>query len=332
MLKPIARVTRALTWILPFAVTLAVAQAQAGQLDRPGMLAAVDAIARTIADEYFDADVGNKAAAHIRDFAATTTEPLQTPSELAAAVTRQLYAVTHDKHLAVTVIRTPAAGAQPSSSEIRARRGRAENFGVREVSILDGNIGYLDLRTFYRIDEARDTIAAAMQLLAHAEALIIDLRNNGGGSPETVALLAGYLFDRPGMPLFDIVSRSGDSTHYATPSPGVEPRNGSRPIFALTSSRTFSAGEGIAFILQEEKRATVVGERTPGAANPGRSYPAGPLLEVVVPNGQVRTRVSGHNWEGTGVTPDVAVPAADALATAHELAAKQVASSSEPPR
>jgi C-terminal processing protease CtpA/Prc len=82
----------------------------------------------------------------------------------------------------------------------------------------------------------------------------------------------------------------------------------------------------MAFILQEERRATVVGERTPGAANPGRPYPAGPLFEVVVPNGQVRTRVSGHNWEGTGVTPDVPVPAADALATARELAMKQLAS------
>ena len=332
MLRPIARVTRALPWILPCAVTLAMLQAQAGQFDRSAMLAAVDVIARTIADDYFDADVGNKAAAHIRGFAASTTEPLQTPNELAASVTRQLYAVTHDKHLAVTVTRVSAAGAEPSSSENRTRRARAENFGVREVSILEGNIGYLDLRSFYRIDEARDTIAAAMLLLGHADALIIDLRNNSGGSPETVALLAGYLFDRPGMPLFDIVPRSGDATHYATPSPGVEPRNGTRPVFALTSARTFSAGEGIAFILQEEKRATVVGERTPGAANPGRSYPAGPLFEVVVPNGQVRTRVSGHNWEGTGVTPDVPVAAADALVTARELAVKQLDSPNAGPR
>ena len=177
----------------------------------------------------------------------------------------------------------------------------------------------LNLSSFYRADEARAALAAAMRLLARADALIVDMPENGG-APDTVALLAAYLFDVPGKPLFQIVPRSGDSQLYTTPMQDVDPRDGARPV-SVTSARTFSAGEGFAFILQEEHRAVVVGEQTAGAANPGRAYPAGDDFEVTVPNGQVRTSTSQRNWEGTGVKPDVAVPAAQAQTKAHDSTA-----------
>jgi len=303
--------------------------AQQTALDPQTVSEAVSSIAKVVSDEYFDPAVGERAAAHLREYVAHTTEPFATTNRLAAAVTRELYAATHDKHLAVTVVAPPAASGSATSgataAELRAARGARENFGFRQVSILDGNVGYIDLRTFYRLDEARATVDAAMRFVSHADALIIDLRSNQGGSPETVALLAGYLFDEPGRPLFDIVPRSGEAVHYTTPSPAVEGTRGSRPTFALTSSRTFSAGEGFAFILQEERRAVIVGEQTAGAANPGRSYPARAGFEVSVPNGQVRTAKSGRNWEGSGVTPDVPVAADRAQAIALEMATRALA-------
>jgi C-terminal processing protease CtpA/Prc len=154
--------------------------------------------------------------------------------------------------------------------------------------------------------------------------LIIDLRQNSGGAPDTAALMAGYLFDRAGLPLFQIVPRAGNSVEYATPDPGPVERDGRRPVYVLTSSRTFSAGEGFAFLLQERARAEVIGERTAGAANPGRPYRVNAWFEVTVPNGQVRSAISGGNWEGRGVKPDIEVPAAEALDVAHARALKRL--------
>jgi hypothetical protein len=296
------------------------ATAQESTLDRQAIVNAASAIAKVVSDEYFDPQAGARAATHLREYAVQTRETFATPDGLASAPTRELYASTRDKHLAVSVSRGDPSPAAPSPAETRARRAARENFWFRDVGILDDNVGYLDIRTFYRLNEARDTLDAALRFVAHADALIIDLRNNQGGSPETVALLAGYLFDQPGKPLFDIVPRSGPAVHYATPSPAVDSRNGARPTYVLTSARTFSAGEGLAFILQDERRAVVVGEQTAGAANPGRPYPAGHGFEVTVPNGQVRSAASGRNWEGAGVTPDIPVPADRAQATALDLA------------
>ena len=106
-------------------------------------------------------------------------------------------------------------------------------------------------------------------------------------------------------------------TVYTTEATPPLTRNARRPIYVLTSPRTFSAGEGLAFILQERKRAVVIGEVTAGAANPGRSYPAGTMFEITVPNGRVVTAITKRNWEGSGVTPDIIVPAADAFRVAH---------------
>jgi C-terminal processing protease CtpA/Prc len=132
-----------------------------------------------------------------------------------------------------------------------------------------------------------------------------------------VATVVGYLFDQPGLPLFDIVHRSDPPEHYATPSPGLADRNGDRPVYVLTAARTFPAGEGFAFLLQERHRAEVVGELTAGAANPGQPYRVNDLFDVIVPNGQVKSAVGGGNWERSGVKPDVAAGADVALTVAH---------------
>jgi len=148
-----------------------VSDGQDRTLDRRAVLEAVDSIATVVSTEYFDETVGQRAAAHLREFAAASPIADATPAALASIMTRELYAATRDKHLAVAATRLPATKSAPTSSEARTRRAAFENFGFRDVAILEGNIGYLDVRAFYRIDEARATLDAAMQFLAQAAAL-----------------------------------------------------------------------------------------------------------------------------------------------------------------
>jgi C-terminal processing protease CtpA/Prc len=240
------------------------------------------------------------------------------PETLAATLTRDLFDLTGDKHLSVAVVRDhgPAPAARVTPAEDRGTIARRSNFGIQRVEVLVGNIGYLNVTWFYQPDEARNAISAAMQLLRNADALVLDLRENGGGSPETVALLASYLFDTPGVPLFEIAPRASDRARVYRTEAGLTDRDGRRPVYALTSSRTFSGGEGLAFILQERQRAEVVGETTAGAANPGRPYSLNARFEATIPNGKVKSTVRRGNWEGSGVTPDVKAPASEALRVA----------------
>jgi C-terminal processing protease CtpA/Prc len=270
----------------------------------------VGLLASTVKREYIDPQKADEVDASLRRWlAGGRYAEAGTPEALATLLTGDLFALTHDKHLAVGVVR----GAVPGSNE-RTENGRRSNFGVQKVEILPGNIGYVNLTWFYRPGEARDAISAAMRMLRNADALIVDLRANGGGSPDTVALVASYFFDTTGLALFDIVHRSGESAQeYRTEAVALPERNGLRPVCVLTSEHTFSGGEGLAFILQERRRAEVIGETTAGAANPGRPYPLIAGFEVVVPNGMVRGAVSGGNWEGSGVIPDVKTRASEAL-------------------
>src|SRR4051794_868073 len=145
-------------------LTASVSYGQDTSLDRRAFLDAANAVASVVSSEYFDAAVGQRAAVHLREFATATTVADGSPAGLASIMTRELYAVTSDKHLAVTV-RPALAPSTPTPAEARARRAAFENYGFRKVAILDGNIGYLDIRSFYRIDEARSTLDAAMRFL-----------------------------------------------------------------------------------------------------------------------------------------------------------------------
>jgi len=316
-------VARALCGLL-LTLCAARAHAQAPALTPALARETVDGIARLIEAEYMDAATAARLAGVLRHrLADGGYADATTADALAARVSRDLFAESHDRHLAVQV-RTPAAAGRGGAGPGRAEAARRSNGGVQRVEILAGNVGYLNLTAFWRIDEARDAIADAMRLLRRADALIIDMRENGGGSPETVVFLMGYLFDRGGLPLFDIVPRTGERATYTTANPPPPEHDEQRPMWVLTSARTFSGGEGFAFLLQERHRAEVIGEQTPGAANPGQSYVVNDVFQVMIPNGQVRSAVSGGNWENRGVTPDVKVAAADALAQAHARARQRI--------
>lgn len=162
-----------------------------------------------------------------------------------------------------------------------------------------------------------------MAMLWATDALLLDLRRCRGGSPDTVALVCSYLLEDEPIHLNDLVTPStGSVRQYWTVPQLVGPRfGGSKPIWVLTSSTTFSAAEELTYNLQQLGRAVVVGERTRGGAHPRGGFRVHPHLEATVPIARAVNPVSGTNWEGTGITPDVEVPAdaAFALAFGHAL-------------
>jgi hypothetical protein len=296
-----------------------------GPINPAFVVPTVEALGAVVKREYFDPDVAHRVDATLRQWLLEGRYATATTAEmLATLLSRDLYAITRDKHLSVAVVRDPPAEPERATAhedEIRAAGARRTNYGVRRIEILPGNVGYLDLSFFYRPEEARDALATAMHVLGHADALILDMRRNSGGSPGTIALLLSYLFDAPGLPLFDIVHRPPEPVdQYTTEATPLPDRDSRRPVYVLTAADTFSGGEGLAFLLQERHRAEVVGETTAGAANPGRSYPVNARFSVTVPNGRLRSAIGGRNWEGVGVTPDVRMTAAEALNGAYARA------------
>lgn len=300
------------------ALLFGVTQAAAPPLDRAAIAAAVRGAAEVFAREYFDAALGRRVESDINQrLQDGRYGKAQSHEELAGLLTSDLFELTRDKHVAVTLRRRGGGGGAAAE-----RRDIPTTAGFRRTEILDGKIGILDLAFFLRPAEHQEALAAAMKTLQPARALILDMRANGGGSPDTVAMLVSYLLDTPSLPLFDIVHRDGTRNAYTTLAVPPAERDARRPVYVLTSSKTFSAGEGLAFLVQELKRGLVVGEVTAGAANPGRAYRIDETFEIVVPNGQVLTSVGRRSWEGAGVTPDIRVPASDALATAQKLASE----------
>ena len=252
--------------------------------------------------------------------------------QLSDVLTRDLQGATGDKHLRVTFseevipVRTPRAEPTPEQVDSGLARMREGNFGVKKVERLPFNVGYLDLVGFAPAKDAADTLAAAMTLLAHTDALIIDLRNNGGGDAGTVTLLASYLLDKRTR-LNDFYYREGNRIEQRWSSdvvPGI--RYGQKKhVTILTSKDTFSAAEDFTYALKNLKRAVVVGEPTGGGAHPGDDRRLLPNFSVFMPLGRSVSPVTQTNWEGVGVTPDVVVCAEDALRVAQVAILKKMA-------
>lgn len=244
------------------------------------------------------------------------------PAELALALTLTLQDVSKDKHLWVRYQEVPYPAPQedgrptPEEIENMRREAAAENFGFTSLSILENNLGYLDLRGFAPLPWASPKIAAAMTLLEDTQALIIDLRNNGGGSPETVALFCSYFFPaEPIIHLNSIYNRVEDRTEDFFTTPDLPaPRYLGKPVYLLTSSYTFSGAEEFAYNLKNLQRVTIVGETTGGGAHPVEFRRLiNPHFLMTIPNARAINPLTGTNWEGVGVPPHIEIPANEAL-------------------
>lgn len=247
----------------------------------------------------------------------------------AARLRDDLHEVMHDKHLGLnySVRATPARPAggaprAPSPEDVARQREMmdAENCGFRKAEVLDGNVGYLKFDFFADPDICGPTASAAMNFLAGTRALIIDLRENGGGSPPMVALVASYLLP-PHTHINDLWTRSTDSTEQFFTRDSVAGRHydAGKPVYVLTSHDTFSGGEEFTYDLKTQKRATIIGETTGGGAHPVRGRRIDDHFMIGVPFARAINPITHTNWEGTGVEPDIKVPADEALAKAKEL-------------
>jgi hypothetical protein len=255
---------------------------------------------------------------------------------LTERLTRDLQEITGDQHLRVVLGGGPGPRRErigepeePKDHEARRlamrRMGRLDNFGIRQVERLDGNVGYLDVRRVAVPANAGPAIGAAMELVAGTYALIIDLRHNHGGAPEGVVFWCSYLLDEQPTHLNDIFHADTGETRqfWALPYvPGT--RYPDRPVFVLTSGRTFSGGEDFAYTLQALGRATVVGETTGGGAHPTRGFPISAAVHIGIPFARSVNPVTGTNWQGTGVVPDVPADAERAYDVAYARALEKV--------
>ena len=254
----------------------------------------------------------------------------------ADALTKHLQEVSHDKHLRVIYSSDPIPDRRVPSADDRARAladERRRNFGFERVERLDGNVGYVDLRGFSGSPEAGETAVAAMNFLAGTDALIFDLTRNGGGSPAMIGLLSSYLFDDV-VHLNDFYWRESDETRQFWTSPHVQGRRfgATKPVYVLTSTRTFSAAEEFTYNLKNLKRATIVGETTGGGAHPGGTRRITDHFAVWVPAGRAISPITKTNWEGTGIDPHIKVESARALNAAHLDALKKIKESATDPR
>lgn len=256
---------------------------------------------------------------------------LTTAAAFAEALQKDLQAVSHDLHMRVRarerIPDDPAnLDADPSDAERAeiAVDARRRNAGFVEVKRLPGNIGYLRLDNFFSPEEAGPRAAAAMTFLADTDALIIDLRDNHGGDPATVAIMVSYLYnDYDTVHINDIYWRPDNSTRQFWNAPSLPGRRyPKKPVYALSSKRTFSGGEELLYDLKNLKRATLVGETSGGGANPGGPVKVSEHLQLFVPAGRAVNPVSKTNWEGVGVVPDVATSAEKAFDTAYLAALK----------
>lgn len=243
---------------------------------------------------------------------------------LCEVVTADMQRACPDKHLRLLWVDEPQSTDPVDEDDGRAAflaKSKAENEGVRRFEHLEGNIGYLEVIRIADAGEGAHMIGAAMRLVAHTSALILDLRQCSGGAPTGAAMWCSYFFPDDQVHLNDIYERATDSTRqYWTASHLPAPRYLNRPVYVLTSVDTFSGGEDVAYTLQAHGRALIVGDTTRGGAHPTARYPVSEHITVAVPTGRTINTVTGTNWEGVGVAPDHAVPAEQALEAAHQHA------------
>jgi predicted negative regulator of RcsB-dependent stress response len=246
------------------------------------------------------------------------------PKIFTKMMTADMQSVSHDKHMRVRLAPPPLAGADPDDPVLDAileqQNLKEWNNAFIKTEILEGNIGYIDLRGFVPLAVGKETATAAMKFLSNAYVIIFDLRKNGGGNPDLIQYICSYFFDQP-THLNSLYWRKGDRTQEFWTYDQVEGKKMvDIPLYILTSNRTFSGGEEFCYNMQTRKRAVLVGEVTGGGANPGGMFPVCKDLVMFIPTGRAINPVTGTNWEGTGVKPDIEVPADKALETALEKA------------
>jgi len=298
--------------------------------DNPETSEMITDIAHSIEANYVFPEIGEQASAMILSNLKNGNYDGLDRQMLANQLEEELRDLTHDLHFGVRAL--PQGWQPPSDEEENDKdddastimRGPAAPFGFISVQRLDGNVGYIDLRGFNPAPFIEETVEASMQLMQGANSIVFDLRKNGGGDPAAVQLISSYLFD-PSEPIHlnSLYYRPDDRTteFWTHADINTDLAMPDVPVYVLTSKRTFSAAEEFTYNLKNLKRATIIGETTGGGAHPVDSFIFDNQLMIVLPIARAINPISGTNWEGTGVAPDIQSDADEALdvAIAHAL-------------
>jgi hypothetical protein len=293
----------------------------------------IDGVVNRLRSRYVFPEVGERMEAHVRArVEAGDYDAITTAKALSELLTEDIREISNDGHLRVRHSAEPrpiheqeSIFDNPERVEEYRQSARLANYGYRKVERLAGNVGYIEQNGLHDVTTAAATAMAAFNLIADTDALIIDLRANGGGDPRHVALICSYLLPEEPVHLNSFYSREDDGIQQFWSWPWVPGRRYlDKPVWVLTSERTFSGAEELSYNLKTLGRATLVGETTGGGAHPVNMYQINAHFEISIPFARAVNPVTGGNWEGTGVAPDIQVPAGEALDTAYILALRSV--------
>ncbi|MFC4930941.1 S41 family peptidase [Massilia sp. GCM10023247] len=304
-------------------------------LDRAMRVNTIDTLVAKLNAHYVFPDKAKKMEAVLRQrLQEGKYDGISNGYRLARQLTADIHGVVRDRHLKVgfhpkLALPAEADGPAPATQAQWEQRTnfvtrlimrRTASRSVKRVERLGPNIGYLKISSFPVAYLVAGKYAAAMDELAGTDGLIMDLRQNDGGDPQAVALLISYFVDRRTR-LNDIWDRETGNTveHWTDDKLHGKRYGGKKPVLILAGPRTASAGEDFAYTMQALKRATVIGERTWGGAHPAALHGIGGHFFATIPGQRSISPITGTNWEGVGVTPDIAATQDMALAVAMKL-------------
>jgi len=315
--------------VLTAIVTAPLLHAQSAALDQAARRTVIEQVLKEIAAGYIFPEKAPEIAREIHKHEEGGVYDTASGEEFARRLTKDLQSAAHDLHFEIdysadVLPQEPTAPAAPTREE-RFDAGKDDNYGFRKIEILKGNVGYIAFDFFHRAEAMGETLADAMDFVSNTDALILDLRNNDGGRADAVALLVSYFVEGNPQELVGIYWKPLSKTVESFTSPSIKGKKYlDRKVYLLTSKDTVSAAEALCYNMKNLKLATLVGEVTAGAANPGSMKRIDDHFSLFLPTGRAVDPATGKNWEGAGVTPDVVVSAADSLRKAQILALKAI--------
>ncbi|MFH6991802.1 S41 family peptidase [Flavobacterium sp. FlaQc-48] len=294
----------------------------------------IDSVAKKLTNIYIYPEVAKKmASVLLANYKRGDYDAISEPSQFAGKLAANLLEVSSDRHINVTfdpswVEASKKAESKKDSLELLARdfpNARSDNFGFRKLTILEGNIGYLNLTRFYDPGIGGETATSAMNFLSNTDALIIDLRQNEGGRADMVQLLSSYFFDQDPVMITDIYSREDNQHRQDWTLPYLPGRRmPEKPLYLLVGKGTFSAAESLSYFLKNRKRAVLIGQPTGGGAHPVQHKMLTDRFSIFIPYALSIDPITKTDWEGSGVIPNISVPEKEALLFAHMAALEEL--------
>jgi len=315
-------------FIILFALSIQALFSQETTLSAAYKKETIEILTLLIQDFYIYPNVAKKTSEHLyKQYEAGYFDKCKDNETFATVLTESVQSVNKDKHMRIMSNEPYIAPQNNLEAKSAHRMGQINNYrslnhGFKELKIMEGNVAYLDLRMFASMEKAKKIADAYMKLLSLSDAVIIDLRHNGGGNPSMVQYLCSYFFDKK-LHLNSLYYREGDRTEEFWT---LEEVGGKKlvdiPLFIMIGEETFSGAEEFSYNMQTQKRATLIGQTSAGAANPGGTRGINENLSVFIPTGRAINPITNTSWEGVGVQPEIRTKKEETLEQAHMLARK----------